>query len=80
MTKHSSFPINEKIPNETDPITSFTNIQTEIAKQITPKSFSKSPHKTNSWLTAEFRETIKSREKMLNMFKHNPTKNNLQKY
>ena len=72
--------IDEGIFNKPEPMSAFINTLIKIAKQTIPMS-STWPHpKTNPWFTVECREAVKTRKKMLKLFKHNPTRNNLKKY
>lgn len=60
---YCSSQINKEIPNEPDPITSFSRIVTQIVKQTIPKSSIKIHTKSKTWFTAECREAVKTRKK-----------------
>ena len=80
FNKLYSILINEEIFNKPNPMSAFTNTLIKIAKQIILESSTKPNPKTNPWFTVECREAVKTRKKIIKLFKHNPTRINLQKY
>ena len=71
--------INDKILEQTDPITTITQKIIEIAHQTIPKTTKKNS-KYKPWFTKECREIVKTRKKGLRKFRTNPTSTNLQNY